>query len=632
MKKFEEIKEKGVLSVLSGKWFFSSFMTLCLYPVHLEFSKTFLALDSYTIDLLGKTIEITSTIHQAAVFRNSYIFLTLIAIFIMGFVFYRTLFDRFIEGSKESDAKEIKSKVPDFPFDRENLQMIIGLKHNKFNLDLVKDPEYLIAPMEAMFQNFLITGTIGMGKTAAVMYSFLKQALFHQAHSQDKKAGMLILDVKGNFYAQALEYAKECGREEDVVLIQLEGEYTYNPLHKPNMEPVDLASRSRSVMDLFSGGAKKEKFWDTKAGHMMTASIRLLRMTSGYVTLGDIHGIVTNQDFLEDRLEKLMELREQLPEFDVQSCLNYFTGEFSSKAENMIESIKGCVTEMTGFFASSERINNSFCPSKENLNFTGFEECINEGKIVVLAMNVAEYPEVSKTIAAYLKLDFQSEVQQRTSKSRSLNKTRPVFFICDEYQEFVTANDARFYGLSRESKCCSIVSSQSYTSILQTLGNKEAFDTLQQNLINKIWLRTDDKLTIDTAQFLTGKEEKEKYSKNISESMSDTKKSKIFGKLVADKSSISESINVSTQRDFVFEEKVFTQTLELFKAICFTANEKGMNEPHLVHLFPYFLSPIKDIKMKGSIGIECKPEIERKKEPERILIKMKQKEKRGIKK
>jgi len=291
---------------------------------------------------------------------------------------------------------------------------------------------------------------------------------------------------------------------------------------------------------------------------MMTAAIQLLRLTSAYVTLGDIHEIITNNDFLADRLKKLTEIEDQYPEFDVNQCKNYFSGEFYSKAENMIESIKGCVTEMTGFFASSERIHETFCPKMENLTFTGFEELINEGKIVILAMNAAKYPEVSKTIAAYLKLDFQSEVQQRINKTQDLSKARPVFFFCDEYQEFVTANDARFYALSRESKCASIVSTQSYSSILQTLGTREHFDTLQQNLVNKIWLRTDDRLTIDTAQFLTGKEENERLFK----------------------------------RDFVFDEKIFTQVLEVFTAVCFTANEKGMNEPSVVHLLPYFTEPV----------------------------------------
>lgn len=599
MKKFDKA-DRDILGLLSSKWFFTVIFTVVLYYTHLLLSEGFLALPDLKLSILDKQFILIEAEKSMEALHACYLVITLVAAFLSGFILYRTMFERFFH--KKNDKKSISDeniRTPEFPWRKDKLQIIVGLKHEKFTLNKVKDPEYLIIPSAALFQNFLISGTIGTGKTASVMYPFLKQAIFYQADVRKEKAGMLILDVKGNFYKQALEYARECGRDRDVVLIQLENQNKYNPLHKPYMEAIDLAERSRYVMDLFSGGAKKEKFWDTKSAQMMTECIRLMRITEGYVTLADVHNIVTNREFLNAKLEKLEELEEQVPEFDFKACTNYFYNEFDSKAETTIATIKSCVTEMTSFFASSERINRSFCPEEEELSFTGFEQCINEGKIVVLAMNIARYPKVSKTIAAYLKLDFQSEVQQRTeADNKRLNRTRPVFFISDEYQEYVTANDAAFYGLSRESKCCSIVSSQSYTSILQTLGNKEAFDTLQQNLVNKIWLRTDDKLTIDTAQLLTGKEEKIKYSKNISESASDAKKSKVFGRLTSDKTSISESINVSTQRDFVFEEKIFTQTLKLFKAISFTANEEGMNEPYLVHLLPYFQSPIKDFLIK----------------------------------
>ena len=549
-KRIEKIREDGLLCFISNKWFFSIFVGYMIYQLHLSFSSIFLSQMTISMMFLEKQLFFIDQPNQVELFKLCYKVISGTGIFFVCFAFYRATFERFLSDGKIENV-EIKSKIPDFPYNAETMQIIVGLKHNKFSLDMVKSPEYLIIPEVSMYQNFLITGTIGTGKTASAMYPFLKQVLFYQAANLDAKAGMLILDVKGNFYAQALEFAIQCDREKDIVLIQLDGDQFYNPLAKPHMEAVDLASRARTVMDLFSGGTKKDKFWDTKAGQMMTECIRLMRMTDEYVTLADIHNLVTSDEFLQEKLEVLYENQDQVSEFDLKACVNYFMGEFSGKAETTVATIKSCVTEMTGFFASSERINKAFCPDKKNLTFTGFEQCINEGKIVILAMNKAQYPEVARTIAAYLKLDFQSEVQQRTSNPR-LNKSRPVFFMCDEYQEFVTSNDADFYGLSRESKCCSIVSSQSYTSILKTLGNKEAFDTLQQNLINKIWLRTDDKLTIETAQFLTGKEEKEKYSKNISESMNDTKKSKIFGKLVSDKASFSESLNVSTQRDFVF--------------------------------------------------------------------------------
>ena len=128
------------------------------------------------------------------------------------------------------------------------------------------------------------------------------------------------------------------------------------------------------------------------------------------------------------------------------------------------------------------RVKNTFCSEKSKLTFTGFDEVLSKGKIVVLNMNIAEYKNLSKIIAAYLKLDFQSEVMYNLSK----NKAKPCAFICDEYAEYVTKTDADFFSLSREAKCINIVSTQSYSSLKNTLKDDNSVKVIIQNLINKI--------------------------------------------------------------------------------------------------------------------------------------------------
>lgn len=608
-------KRFNILNIISDKWMYSIVFSILFFYAYWQLSQPFLQSETMPVNFMDKIqfdpMELMGPVVWER-FRKIYSIVGYVGLFLVGFIQYRSLFENFLmhkrKSSTEVQLEDSDVKAPPYPWDYTKLQFVIGLKHNKFDLILIKYPTWIIIPDVAMFQNLVITGAIGTGKTSTVMYPLCKQALFYKANMPEEKAGALILDVKGNFYEKVLEFARECGREEDIILIKLGGDIKYNPLHKPHMEPIDLAERSRTVIDLFSGGAKKEAFWDIKAGQMMAETIRLMRMVNeGYLTLSDVHKIVTNSEYLNSQLAYLDSLYSEgkLNEFDYLACTNYFYGEFSdSKAEKTIDTIKACVTEMTAFFASSERIHDSFCPplkkpdSDKSTNFYGFRDVIDNGKIVVLAMNVQEYPKVSKTIAAYLKLDFQAEIVQRTVKDNPINKTRPMFFISDEYQEFVTANDGDFYGLSRESRCCSVVSSQSYSSISKTLGNDKSFNTLQQNLINKIWLRTDDKLTIDTAQLLTGKEEKEKISKNISESAGDAKRSKLFGKLVSGKQSVSESTTISKQKDFVFEERVFTQVVKMGKAVAYVADEEGMQEPTIVHLLPYYKPPITQMKIK----------------------------------
>ena len=56
-----------------------------------------------------------------------------------------------------------------------------------------------------------------------------------------------------------------------------------------------------------------------------------------------------------------------------------------------------------------------------------------------------------------------------------------------------------------------------------TIKDEAHVKVITQNLINKIWYRTDDIFTIEEAQKQLGKEDKEKFSKSISESAKETK-------------------------------------------------------------------------------------------------------------
>ena len=56
----------------------------------------------------------------------------------------------------------------------------------------------------------------------------------------------------------------------------------------------------------------------------------------------------------------------------------------------------------------------------------------------------------------------------------------------------VTKTDGDFFSLSREAKCINIVSTQSYSSLKNTLKDDASVKVIIQNLVNKIWFRTDD--------------------------------------------------------------------------------------------------------------------------------------------
>ena len=164
----------------------------------------------------------------------------------------------------------------------------------------------------------------------------------------------------------------------------------------------------------------------------------------------------------------------------------------------------------------------------------------------------------------------------------------PAVFISDEYSEYCTISDSNFFSQSREAKCINIIATQSYTSILNTLNNKYAAEVIIQNLVNKLWFRTDDMFTIESAQKQIGKEDKEKISKNISENAKETKYSYLSNSLNSTNSSISESINTYLQYDYIYDTKFFTQSLENFTCLAFLSDGQKIMKPEKIILKPYF--------------------------------------------
>ena len=58
--------------------------------------------------------------------------------------------------------------------------------------------------------------------------------------------------------------------------------------------------------------------------------------------------------------------------------------------------------------------------------------------------------------------------------------------------------------------------------------------------------------------------------------------------LVSRDSSISESFNKFTQKDFIFDTNFFTQELKTFYSICFLSNGFNILKPEMLKMIPYF--------------------------------------------
>ena len=444
-------------------------------------------------------------------------------------------------------------------------------------------------PESGLYQNFLITGTIGSGKTSSAMYPFTEQILKFNSQHLNKKIAMLILDVKGNYYSQVKQFSKMYDLLSDLIVIELHSHIHYNPLHKPHLKPQVLANRLKTILLLFSEN-NSESYWLDKAEQVLTECIKLCRFyNQGYVTFLELHKLITIPTYYKEKIPILKELfihgklkKQEI--YELNACLDFFEKEFEALDQRTKAILISEITRMTNTFVSDYDVMSCFCSPKEKLTFTGFEEVIKKGKIVVLNMNISEYANLSKIIATYLKLDFQTEVLTNLSN----NNIFPTAFICDEYDKYASKTDAEFFSLSREAKCMNIVSTQSYSSLKNTLRDDSFVKVIVQNLINKIWFRTDDIFTIEEAQKQLGKEEKTRISKSVSENAKETNFSYISNTLNSENSNISESISTYIQNDYIYESNYFTQKLETFQALCFLSDGHKIYPPCKLQMIPYF--------------------------------------------
>ena len=346
--------------------------------------------------------------------KTTFIFTSIFSNFLIGyFIYNRFLFNLYslLKNLKSNTNSKKQSNLTvtnhSKNFQKNSLSLKIGqeLYSNKI----------IYIPENGLYQNFLITGTIGSGKTSSAMYPFTRQLLKYNSSNRNNKIGMLILDVKGNYYNQVKKYANTYNLDKDLIVLELGSNIFYNPLHKPNLKARVLANRLKTILLLFSEN-NSESYWLDKAEEVLSECIKLCRLYNhGYVTFVELHKLITQPNYYREKIKVLKDLfisskfnYNQI--YELNASLDFFEKEFQNLDDRTKGIIISEITRITNTFVSDYDVMNTFCAPKEKLTFSGFEEVLNKGKIVVLNMNIAQYKYLSKLIATYLKFDFQQFV------------------------------------------------------------------------------------------------------------------------------------------------------------------------------------------------------------------------------
>lgn len=356
-------------------------------------------------------------------------------------------------------------------------------------------------------QNIVVMGGIGAGKTTRVINPLLYQLLTMGGY------GGLIFDIKSDFKETVFAFAQEMGRPLDTIKVIGVGNLKTNLLK--GLTPAQASSFLQSTFYL-TGGTATDSFWIQSATDLVKNTLGILSFLGNkYYTLDYLYRYIfidSQRKAINAEIQKILddETLEEREEIKLQGYLSYYNNVFLQMDNKVQTSITGTLSTILNPFQELELIE-TFSDNEQPYNLTD----ILYGDVVLLDLPLAKWGIAGKVIYTLLKLRFFNLLQER-----QFNKALPqnyTFFMCDEYQEIISASkmglsDLNFWDKSRSSKCIGIISTQSVSAFRSVINNTDIADTILSNFRQKIFFRTEDINTINLINQLTGKTEVIRYS------------------------------------------------------------------------------------------------------------------------
>jgi hypothetical protein len=351
-----------------------------------------------------------------------------------------------------------------------------------------------------------VFGATGSGKTSGpakhLAYGYLAADF-----------GGLVLCAKKEERRQWQQWAADCNRTDDLVIVDSTGKWRFNFLDWEASRPDasgGLTINIVSILDEIAGaiassagkdetGGGANKFWEDALHHMNTNLVDLPVFAGLQVSLPLMRSIVNsapqNLAQLADtkwqessvcaqtlvEAEKATAKASDDVRSDFEECKQYWLQEFpvlSEKTRSIITLsfsmlVRPLITRpLRKLFSTDTNIKP--------------EDAFN-GKIIIVDLPVQDFRLAGKVASLAWKYCFQVAVLRRTPPTQPDTYLRPVFLWADEAHNFVTDFDAEFQAVARSAGGCTVYLTQNRESYRRVLGNSDAVDSLLGNLQAKFF-------------------------------------------------------------------------------------------------------------------------------------------------
>lgn len=345
----------------------------------------------------------------------------------------------------------------------------------------------------------IVFGATGSGKTSGparhLAYGYLAAGF-----------GGLVLTAKKEECQQWVQWATDCGRAEDLIVVNAEGDWRYNFMEDEASRPGEgggFAINTVALLDEVAGaiagsgkgeGGGDSKFWEDA----------LHNLNSNLVDLPLLAGIPVSLPLLRDiassaavRIEQLNDptwkensacariLREAdeatkngdaEARADFEECRTYWTKDFPALAEQTRSSIMLNFTVLIRPLVT--RPLRKLFSSDTNVR----PEDAFDGKVIICNLPVQEFKLAGRIANLIWKYCFQCAVLRRVQPADRKSFLRPVFLWSDECQNFVSKSDSEYQAVARSAGGCTVYLTQNRESLRRVLKNDDGVDSLLNNL------------------------------------------------------------------------------------------------------------------------------------------------------
>jgi type IV secretory system conjugative DNA transfer VirD4/TraG family protein len=351
-----------------------------------------------------------------------------------------------------------------------------------------------------------VFGATGSGKTSGpakhLAYGYLAANF-----------GGLVLCAKKDERRQWQQWAADCGRSDDLIIIDGSGKWRFNFLEWEASRPEEGGGLTINIVALLDeiagaiarsggksqGGSAENKFWEDALHHMNSnlvdlpvfAGLRLsLTLLRSIVSSAPLSLAQTNDPKWQEsstcaailgEADKATAKAGDEIRVDFEQCRNYWLHEYPTLSEKT-RSIISLTFSILARPLITRPLRKLFS-SDTNVK----PEDAFSGKIIIVDLPVQEFRLAGRVANLVWKYCFQVAVLRRTQPTQRDTYLRPVFLWADEAQNFVSDFDAEYQAVARSAGGCTVYLTQNRESYRRVLGNSDAVDSLLGNLQAKFF-------------------------------------------------------------------------------------------------------------------------------------------------